>query len=105
VLISPAPTTSTRRPARWPKIFLASATAAKLIDTAPSPSAVSVRTSLADVERPVEDLAEQRACRAAVRGRLEGVLHLPENLRLPDDDRVEPGGDAEQMAPPPPHPP
>ena len=46
VLISPAPTTSTRRPFSRPKIFRASATAAKLIETAPSPSAVSVRTRL-----------------------------------------------------------
>ena len=46
VLISPAPTTSTRRPVSRPKILRASETAAKLTDTAPSPSAVSVRTRL-----------------------------------------------------------
>ena len=47
--ISPAPTTTTVRPVRSPKIFLASEVAAKLIDTAPSDSAVSVRTRLPTV--------------------------------------------------------
>ena len=31
------------------------------------------------------------------RGRV-GLLHLAEDLRLADDQRVEPGGDAEQVA-------
>ena len=44
--ISPAPTTTTLRPLRSPKIFLASETAAKLTETAPEPSPVSVRTRL-----------------------------------------------------------
>ena len=44
--ISPAPMTSTFRPLRSPKIFLASDTAAKLTETAPDPSPVSVRTRL-----------------------------------------------------------
>ena len=44
--ISPAPMTSTLRPFRSPKILRASEAAAKLIDTAPAPSAVSVRTRL-----------------------------------------------------------
>ena len=35
--------------------------------------------------------------RAVVRGRVR-VLHLAENLRLADDQRVEAGGDAEQVA-------
>ena len=42
--ISPAPMTRTFLPFRSPKIFRASATAAKLIDTAPAPRPVSVRT-------------------------------------------------------------
>ena len=60
VLISPAPTTSTRRPSRRPKIFRASATAAKLTDTAPSPSAVSVRTRLPTPNDQWNSLLEQR---------------------------------------------
>ena len=53
--------------------------------------------ALADTEGPVEGLAEERASAAALGGRLERILHLPENLRLTDHERVEPGGDAEQM--------
>ena len=52
---------------------------------------------LADAERPVERLAQQRAGAVPLGGRLERILHLPEDLRLADDERVEPGGDAEQM--------
>ena len=44
--ISPAPMTSTLRPFRSPKILRASATAAKLTDTAPAARPVSVRTRL-----------------------------------------------------------
>ena len=44
--ISPAPTTATVRPLRSPKILRARATAAKLTETAPEPSPVSVRTRL-----------------------------------------------------------
>ena len=53
--------------------------------------------ALADAERPVEQLAEQRPGAAALGGRLERVLHLAEDLRLADDQRIEAGGDAEQM--------
>ena len=56
--------------------------------------------ALADVERPVEQLAEHRPGAAASRGGLERVLHLAENLRLADDQRVETGGDAEQVSAP-----
>ena len=53
--------------------------------------------ALADAERPVKQLAQQRAGAVAFRGGLERVLHLAENLRLADDERIESGGDAEQM--------
>src|SRR5687768_10741537 len=49
--------------------------------------------ALADAERPVEYLVEQRTRALALRRDLEGVLHLPEDLRLADDQRVEPGRD------------
>ena len=44
--ISPAPTTSARRRSRRPKILRAREMAAKLTETAPSPSPVSARTRL-----------------------------------------------------------
>ena len=44
--ISPAPTTSDVAPLQIAEIFFASETAAKLTDTAPDPSPVSVRTRL-----------------------------------------------------------
>ena len=96
-LISPAPTTSTRRPCRRPKIFRASATAAKLTDTAPSPSAVSVRTRLPTPNDQLEDVAEHRPDTPLVGGRLERVLHLAENLRLADHERIEPCRHAKQV--------
>src|SRR5207248_5078067 len=46
---------------------------------------------------PLEYLAEHRTGAALLARRLERVLHLPENLRLADDERVEPRGDAEQV--------
>ena len=54
--------------------------------------------ALADGERRVEQAVEDRPRRLRV-GR-DGVrfLHLAEDLRLADDERVEAGGDAEQMA-------
>ena len=97
MLISPAPTTSTRRPSSRPKILRASATAAKLTETAPSPSAVSVRTRLPTLNDQWNSLRQQRAGAAPLRRRLEGVLHLPEDLRLADDQRVESGRDPEQV--------
>ena len=96
VLISPAPTTSTRRPSSRPKIFRASATAAKLTDTAPSPSAVSLRTRLPTPNDQWNSLLSIGPVQRVRRG-LKRVLHLSEDLRLADDQRVEPGGHAEQM--------
>ena len=75
----------------------ASATAAKLTDTAPSPSAVSRAHALADAERPVERLAQQRPGAVPLGGGLERVLDLAEDLRLADDQRIEPRGHAEQV--------
>ena len=53
--------------------------------------------ALADAERPVKQLAQHRPGAAPAGGGLERVLHLSEDLRLADDQRVEAGGDAEQM--------
>ena len=51
---------------------------------------------LADAERRVEQPVQERAGRPDVRGGVR-LLHLPEDLRLADDERVEPGGDPEQV--------
>ncbi len=53
---------------------------------------------LADAERRVEQPVQDRADRAGVRGGGVRLLHLPENLRLANDERVEPGGDPEQVS-------
>src|SRR6186713_1564369 len=50
-----------------------------------------------DKEGPVKQLAQHRAGPVMFRGSLEGVLHLSEDLRLADDDRVESRGHPEQM--------
>src|SRR5262245_28862551 len=52
--------------------------------------------ALAHTERPVEQLGENRPGASAFRRLLERVLHLPENLRLADDDRVETGRHTKQ---------
>ena len=97
VLISPAPTTSTRRPSSRPKILRASATAAKLTETAPFAERRLGAHALADAERPVKQLAQQRPGAVPLGRGLERVLHLAEDLRLADDQRVEAGRDAEQV--------
>ena len=48
---------------------------------------------LAGVQRLAEEPVEQRPGRA----RLEGGAHLAEDLALAGDERVEPGGDAEEV--------
>jgi hypothetical protein len=48
-------------------------------------------------ESPVECFAEERAGAAAFGRRLVRILHLTQDLRLTEHERVEPGGDAEQM--------
>ncbi len=45
----------------------------------------------------MEQAVRQRPGRAQVVGASVGALHLPENLRLADDERVEARGDAEQV--------
>ena len=67
---------------RRPKILRASATAAKLTETAPSPSAVSVRTRLPTPNDQWKSLLSTGPTHWRSRGRLERVLDLAENLRL-----------------------
>ena len=54
--------------------------------------------ALAGGERGVEQAVEERAGRVLIGRRGVGLLHLAEDLRLADDQRIEPGGDAEQVA-------
>ena len=53
--------------------------------------------SLADGEAGVEEAVEQRPGGFSLSRRAVRLLHLSENLRLADDERVEAGGDAEQV--------
>jgi hypothetical protein len=50
------------------------------------------------VERAAHRALQEFADAAVRFGRLERVLHLPEDLRLADDERVERRGHAEEMA-------
>ena len=52
---------------------------------------------LADAERPVERLAQERSGAVTLGGGLEGVLHLSEDLRLADHERIESRRHAEQV--------
>ena len=51
----------------------------------------------ADRERPGEELVQERAGAPRTRGQRVGLLDLAEDLRLADDQRVEAGGDPEQV--------
>ena len=80
-------------PSRSPKTCAASAAAADETDAGLSPIAVSRAHALADGERLAEHAVEQRPRRAGlVRG-----AHLAEDLALAGHERVEPGGDAEEV--------
>ena len=95
--ISPAPMTSTVRPFRSPKIFLRQRGGRE----ADRHRALGERRlgahPLADGERPREHLVEHRADGALVGRCRVRLLHLPEDLRLADDERVEAGRHAEQV--------
>ena len=54
--------------------------------------------ALGDGEGGLEQAIEQRAGRARLLRRAVGVLELAEDLRLAEDQRVEPGGDGERVA-------
>jgi len=64
------------------------------------PAHDAVAMTGAEIEATVADFvaAAVRAERAGLFGGTHRVLHLAENLRLADDHRIEPGGDAEGVA-------
>ncbi len=97
--ILPAPTISTRRRAKSPTTWRAKSTATELTDTGLRAIAVSRRTRRRDAERALlEAGAEHRARGAVLDGGLVRLLGLAEDLRLAHDQRIEAGGDAEQVA-------
>ena len=63
-----------------------------------APIAVVDANFLGDREGALEQLVQLRAERAVFFGDAHRILHLAENLRLADDHRIEPAGDAEGMA-------
>ena len=81
------------RPSRSPNTCCARAAAAAGTEAGLSPIAVSTRARRPGVERLTEEAIEERAGRAD----LERVAHLAEDLALAGHERVEPGGDAEQV--------
>ncbi len=54
--------------------------------------------ALGDAERMLEQAVENRVDRFAAARLVVGFLELAEDLRFADDHRIEPGGDAEQVA-------
>ena len=59
---------------------------------------VSRAHTLGDAQRVMDELVQDAAGRPGLDRERVGVAHLPENLRLADDHRVERGGDAEDVA-------
>ena len=88
-LIFPAPTMKTVLPSSVPKIFLASSTATDAIETDDDPTAVSLRTRLADGEGTAEELVELSADGTGGTSGGIGFLNLAENLRLADYHRIQ----------------
>ena len=93
-LISPAPTASVGPQSS--EDLSGEGDGCKLIETAPSPSAVSVRTRFPTPNAQWNVLL-RRPGAAALGGCLERVLHLTQDLRFTEHQRVQAGGDAEQM--------
>ena len=92
----PAPTTSTRLPASVPRAPSASASAIELAVAGFAPIAVSERA-----RRPamaVRKSSWSTSPTVPPPARLEGVAHLPEDLGLAEDERVQARGHAAQVA-------
>ncbi len=96
--ILPAPTSSTARPVRPAKIFLASSTAANDTDTAWRAISVSAAHLLATAKAWVNSVCRVGPTVSQAWASAKALLHLAEDLRLPDHHGVEAGGDAEGVA-------
>ena len=97
-IISPAPTNSTLVWRRSSNSCEASRTAAAAMLIECAPISVDVRTSLATANERWNIWCSVRAERAGAVGLAHRLLHLAEDLRLAEDHRVEPAGDAEGVA-------
>jgi hypothetical protein len=95
--ISPAPTTTTLRPFEVAENLARQRHRGKA-DRHGARTEGGLRAhALADAERRVEQAVQHRTDRPHVGGGRVGFLHLPKDLRFTDDQRVEAGGDTEQM--------
>ena len=95
--ILPAPTTSTCRRSKPPKTWRASSTATELTDTGLRAIAVSRRTRRATRNARWKQVVRIGARASVPDGRLVRLLGLPQDLRLAEHQRVEAGGDPEQV--------
>ena len=95
--ISPAPTTSTLRPASEPSRSATISTAAWLIDAVPRPIAVSRAGPLADASAWRNSRSSVERTPPSSLADLPGGAHLAEDLALAEHGRVEPGGHLEQV--------
>ena len=95
--ISPAPSTRVVLPDSDPSLAVATATAAWESEVVPRAMAVSERTRL-PTSRAWRNSADSTGPAVWLRpGRLPGVADLAEDLALPEDGRVQPGGHLEQV--------
>ena len=95
--ISPAPTTSTLRPAQRPEALVGHLDRG-VADRRRAPADPGLGAGpLADLERVAEQQVERRARRALPLRQLPCVADLAEDLGLAEHGRVEPGGHLEQV--------
>ena len=97
-MVSPAPISSTVESSRRANDSCASRTAAEATDTGFAPMRVSVRARLAVAKACWNRRSSWLPSAAGRARRGPGVLHLAEDLRLAQHQRIQPGGDAEQVA-------
>ena len=95
--ISPAPSTSPRRPCEAAEAVGRHGDGGLRHRGDVASDAGVGASSLARLERVAEQQVEGRAGGALVRAALPGHLHLTEDLALAEHGRVEPGGDAEEV--------
>ena len=95
--ISPAPSTSTRRPLSVPSRSVAIATAACATEVMPRPMPVSVRARLPTSSAWRNSRLSDDAGRAFGAGDVPRRADLAEDLALADHRGVEPGGHGEQV--------
>jgi hypothetical protein len=93
----PSPKMVTRQPLRLGTFNRANSTAAELMDTAPVPMLVSVRTRLPARNGLLEQAVENAPGTLVLLGQLMGVLDLGQNLAFPQHQTVEASGNPHQV--------